>query len=267
MQRMSFIKPFLIFVFIANPIVGVKAEPPAHWQNIDYITASFLDIALNSEYDSRVSKLRKWHSPIYYKIEDNSMDQSLHRSLVKTHLTQLSDITSLSIEPANKASAANLDIIFTAESELENVLKQQKLVHNPRLLNRILYDTICLGHITINSDFEIEHATVIIPIDRARAHGKLVSCIIEELTQTLGLINDSDKVFPSIFNDKSFDTYLSGLDYILLSLLYHPSLKAGMNHHQVANTSYQLLNSQHFKDIVKNAEQLVRQNSLYNLEN
>jgi hypothetical protein len=74
---------------------------------------------------------------------------------------------------------------------------------------------------------------VIIPVDRAREKGKLVSCVVEELTQVLGLPNDSEKVFPSIFNDLSTDVYLSGLDYLLLKMLYDPRVKAGMDEHTV----------------------------------
>lgn len=255
------------FIFFLYSSIVFSAPPSPHWQQTDYIATSFIDIALNNEYDPRRSKLRKWQKPISYIIDDETIDQPLHQRLVEQHLAHLASITSLAINPASNKSSANLRIIFTSESELANIVKQTQLVKNEQQLQRVLFGTICLGHITINANFEIEQATVIIPIDRARAHGKLLSCVIEELSQTMGLINDSDKVYPSIFNDKSFDTYLSGLDYILLSLLYHPSLKAGMDSHSVNNTVRQLLRSQRFQQKVNHAEFLVRQKSLQNLGN
>ena len=70
---------------------------------------------------------------------------------------------------------------------------------------------------------------VIIPVDRARARGKLPACVVEELTQVLGLPNDSEKVFPSVFNDRSIDDFLTGLDVLLLKMLYDPRIKPGMD--------------------------------------
>lgn len=66
-------------------------------------------------------------------------------------------------------------------------------------------------------------------MNHARARGKLVACVVEELTQLLGLPNDSELVFPSIFNDRSTDEFLSPLDVMLLRMLYDPRLKAGMD--------------------------------------
>jgi hypothetical protein len=44
----------------------------------------------------------------------------------------------------------------------------------------------------------------------------------------LGLPRDSDAVFPSIFNDRSTNDYLTGLDVVLLKILYNPKIKTGM---------------------------------------
>ncbi|MBP8189865.1 MAG: DUF2927 domain-containing protein, partial [Aeromonas sp.] len=60
-----------------------------------------------------------------------------------------------------------------------------------------------------------------------------LDCVVEELTQVMGLPNDSDKVFPSIFNDNSIDSFPTGLDYVLLKLAYHPALHAGMTADEV----------------------------------
>jgi hypothetical protein len=57
--------------------------------------------------------------------------------------------------------------------------------------------------------------------------------VVEEVTQVMGLPNDSEKAYPSIFNDKTPDDLLSPLDVILLKLLYEPELKTGMSEQQV----------------------------------
>jgi hypothetical protein len=69
---------------------------------------------------------------------------------------------------------------------------------------------------------------VVIPIDRVMARGRLEACVVEEITQILGLPNDSDDVVPSVFNDHSPDIELSWQDILLVKLLFDPRLRPGM---------------------------------------
>jgi hypothetical protein len=48
-----------------------------------------------------------------------------------------------------------------------------------------------------NKQSELISVLVIIPVDHAMSHGLLPACVIEELTQAMGLPNDSDWVIPS----------------------------------------------------------------------
>ncbi|MFT4791887.1 MAG: hypothetical protein ACI807_000452 [Paracoccaceae bacterium] len=54
------------------------------------------------------------------------------------------------------------------------------------------------------------------------------SCLHEEFTQVLGLLNDGDDVRPSIFNDGQEFALLTRHDEMLLRILYDPRLKPGM---------------------------------------
>jgi hypothetical protein len=54
------------------------------------------------------------------------------------------------------------------------------------------------------------------------------SCLHEEFTQVLGLLNDGDDVRPSIFNDGQEFALLTRHDEMLLRILYDPRLKLGM---------------------------------------
>jgi hypothetical protein len=96
-----------------------------------------------------------------------------------------------------------------------------------------LKEGICLANFATNARYEITRATIIIPVDYSRAKGRFLDCVVEELSQVMGLPNDSDKVFPSIFNDSSIDSFLTGLDYVLLRLAYHPALQPGMTADEV----------------------------------
>lgn len=53
-------------------------------------------------------------------------------------------------------------------------------------------------------------------------------CLLEELTQSLGLPNDSDVMRPSIFSRVDRLLELSPLDVLLLRALYHPNVLPGL---------------------------------------
>ncbi len=73
--------------------------------------------------------------------------------------------------------------------------------------------------------FRASKANIYIPIDNAaeRKH-----CIVEELTQGLGLTNDTSIIQGSIFNDNSWRSSLHSTDEYMVSLLYDKRLIPGM---------------------------------------
>ncbi len=238
-----------------------------NWQSPDYIINSFIDIALHNEYTNKISGVRKWSQPIYYQIIHRTGDRKLHEQLTKAHIEHLARITGVSILPAHLIHQANLKIIFSSEQNLQQELQNDFLLANKQEIEELTHHGVCLGNFSVDARSNITKAIVIIPVDRARAHAKLLSCIVEELTQVLGLPNDSDKVFPSIFNDKSKDNYLSGLDFILLKALYHPSIKTGMNAKQVRHQLERLLVLPEFQQLIIDSEKIANEQGLYPLLN
>lgn len=55
-----------------------------------------------------------------------------------------------------------------------------------------------------------------------------LSCLHEEITQGLGLANDSPSARPSIFNDDEEFALLTRQDELMLKMLYNPALRPGM---------------------------------------
>lgn len=53
-------------------------------------------------------------------------------------------------------------------------------------------------------------------------------CMAEEITQSLGPVNDSDLLAGSLFNDRSKLTGLGRLDWLILGVLYHERIRPGM---------------------------------------
>jgi len=69
----------------------------------------------------------------------------------------------------------------------------------------------------------------------------LNSCLLEELTQSLGLPNDSNMLRPSIFSDRDHLFEMSPQDKILLHTLYHPAMKPGYTRSQAKKAAYTII--------------------------
>lgn len=204
------------------------------WQKADYIKTSFIDIALGREYDKlQKSRLVRWQNTIKVHIASDSGDATLQKDLLSVQIKHLASITGHPIKFDVPLAQANISIIFTQYDQMRD--KVEQYIGNPKNYEKALGEAICLGTFKHNRRGEIFKGVIIIPVDYARQNARFLDCIIEEITQLLGLPNDSDKVFPSIFNDSSIDAYLSPLDYILLKVLYSPRLKAGMSLTQVSD--------------------------------
>lgn len=243
-------------------ISNVSADE--NWKDPQYIQQSFERIALSSEYSEHPPQLRKWRQPIRYQFQHDVADKQLHEQLSTVHLQQLSAITGHPIQATTGNDSANLQIIFTDEARLAGYLSNTMRL-DATTVTQLSRNSVCIANFSVNNNGEIEQALVLIPVDRARAHAKLLACIVEELTQVMGLPNDDVAVFPSIFNDRSHDNFLSGLDYILLKLLYQSDLTVGMNASQARTAIKRIMQRPAFEQWLQQADIEVRASGLYPL--
>lgn len=244
-----------------QPVLIPTLTPVADWKNLTYITQAFSEIALKNEYDVAKHKVRKWRIPVRVFVEHQVGDRALHIQLVQMHLAHLAEITGHDIQLVDTLLDANLHLVFTRQSQWESEVTR---LMGPSSAKNV-HGSVCMAKFALNAKSEIERAWVIIPVDQAQMHGKLVACVVEEITQVLGLPNDSEKVFPSIFNDKTPQDLLTGLDFILLKLLYNPSIRAGMTAAEVKAPLQFLLEQWQRDGTLTHADKTVRQGQLYPL--
>lgn len=230
----------------------------AHWQNKHYIEYSFYDIALRSEYQAVRPVIKKWRKPLRVWASSTAGNAQQQYQLLVSHLNKLTNITQLPVQFVQDKRQANVKVYFVAERQASNVVAREISTAAVKHLKQ----SLCLGHIRYNQRAEITRASVVIPVERAQAYGKLASCVVEELTQMLGLINDSQVVYPTVFNDKTTDEVLTGLDYLLLKLLYAPEIKNGMTIKQAAPLVRKRLRYWEISGLIDQAEQLIQQPKL-----
>ncbi|AEF55759.1 hypothetical protein Mar181_2728 [Marinomonas posidonica IVIA-Po-181] len=247
----------LIFAILSSAVSVAKER----WQDDSYIEDSFIKIALQREYkETNYPKIIRWKKPIRLYFESDAGDAKLQKELLSVHAQHLAYITGLSIDFTQHTSDANIFVIFTKYDQLEDKVRQY--IGDPENIRAALDEAICLGNFRRNSHYEITRGAIIIPVDYARRKARFLDCIVEEITQLLGLPNDSNDVFPSVFNDVSVDTYLSPLDYILLKALYSRHIKPGMNVTQTRKLFPDVLKELHSNGDINNAAQRVQQYSL-----
>ena len=232
------------------------------WPHISYISNSFLEVGLGAEHGkSHNLNLRKWNKPLRIYVEHQIGDQPLHDQLLDAHISQLVKITTFDISRVKNKSEANVYYYFTKQSILPSLVQNEL----DQSVVEYLHGAICLANVKTDKGNNIISAHIFIPVDQARMHGKLVACIVEELTQSLGLIRDSDLVFPSIFNDKTRNALLTGLDEILLRLLAEDTVKAGMSREELEPILHSILMKYQRQGLIRTAEQRVQEGALYEM--
>jgi hypothetical protein len=211
-------------------LLPLSSQAAERWQSDDYLTMSFFEVAMKREYGhAQHVRFSRWQGPIRLKLINEFGDKPLQAEVVKIQSQHLARITGQPIRLVN--DNANLTLIMTKRQQMASWAS--RTIGRDDSVKIALQEGVCLANFATNARYEITRATIIIPVDYSRAKGRFLDCVVEELTQVMGLPNDSDKVFPSIFNDHSIDSFPTGLDYVLLKLAYHPALHAGMTADEV----------------------------------
>lgn len=240
-------------------LAGHSARADERWQSDSYLTESFMAIAMEREYgEARQTRFARWQQPIRLQLVNESGDKPLQADVVKVQAAHLARITG---HPISMVTAKpNLTLIMTDYSKMKSWAN--RTMGGDPSVGMALKEGLCLANFATNAKHEISRATIIIPVDYSRAKGRFLDCVVEEFTQVMGLPNDSDKVFPSIFNDNSIDSFLTGLDYVLLKMAYHPALKAGMSSDEVRAALPLAIKDLRAKGEIREANRRVQQQSL-----
>lgn len=142
---------------------------------------------------------------------------------VDRHARTLTEVSGHDVRLANASEAPNLwvtltTVPFMARLEIPGATRA--------LLRRLAGPGRCYFIAFADNDGVIRRAHVV--ANRLLADRQLTHCLLEELTQSLGLPNDSSRLRPSIFSDSDVLDHLSETDRLLLKVLYDPLMKPGM---------------------------------------
>lgn len=182
------------------------------------------------------STLHRWSMPILVEtVFGPSVDPGQVRqdsATIATFSARLARITGHPIRSTEKNG--NFRVVVLNDQELRNsgpLLKNFMPELSPpqiRFVENMSSDTYCVVFASDPAqDGKIERAVAVI---RAELPDRLrTSCFHEEISQGLGLSNDSAQARPSIFNDDDEFGRLTNHDELLLEILYDDRLVPGMN--------------------------------------
>lgn len=198
-----------LFFLLAGLFVLPAPAPAADPAEVERVSLHFEKVALFLETSGKETALSRWSQPPIINVHGGRE----HFKELAALLNDLGKLTGLGFLTQKKSGKkANFIIRFmpTADIRAKTPLK---------LAN-------CAFRSGRKPDGTIVFAEVFISTDNPE---KTRHCIYQEITQALGLRNDSDIVEDSIFNDKVPRFSLSDTDRILIRTLYDSRLKPGMD--------------------------------------
>ncbi len=201
------------------------------------ILENFNIIAFGNEYTGRrYEAVRKWRQPIWVGIEGKV--PKYFETFVLQHIRDLRRITGHPIRlyysptmhkegrlaPDFDRTKINLILYYLPVEKIPNRLKRY-FDDDPAKVRKMIEVSTCFAKFGTRKN-EIRWAIAVFPSHHPKDFMR--ACVVEELTQVLGLPNDSNAVKPSIFNDHSRYFELTAHDRLMLKMFYDPRITVGM---------------------------------------
>lgn len=164
--------------------------------------------------------VKKFTVPVRFYVEDRSRSSAARRETETFLGTLNSQIRNLNPTIVDDAADANFRVLlvkhFQYGDTVREVFGQGSSGHAPGE---------CLVRIVASPTGIIRSDAVIVT---DASGGLFRKCLIEEVLQGLGPINDDSRLTRSVFNDSTRIEMFTAFDKMILNALYHPSVRAGM---------------------------------------
>lgn len=243
MPRIAYFAAAVLWAAVVGPFPLKAAETKASL-SLDELVEYFDSIVFQSETKgAKPSKVvKKWTQPLRVAIRSFEEDlierngceilrlkrvkvKKPHLRFIKRHLNSLIKATKLKTEDAKKTGEPpNFMINFVPRRQMANPYLAKA---NPKLLKRLASEGGCYFLFWDDgATGKINKAVIVVNSERLLI--RINHCLLEKMTQALGLPNDSNRIEKSIFSDRSRRTELARTDLIVLKTLYDPRMKAGL---------------------------------------
>ncbi len=195
------------------------------------ITDGFFRTAFGAEMRiaGRVDGIRRYDMPVRVVVEGGARPD--RRAQVARIVADIaSRVEHLDIAMAPAGEPGNVVVHLLSERGFYPALRKIYGRDRTRRIQKSL-DPQCLSGFRKDATLRIEHSDVFLIVDRSDFI--FYDCAYEELLQSLGPINDTDKVPWTMFNDAVHMGFFDIYDQYILNILYHPKVLPGMGRDQV----------------------------------
>lgn len=215
------------------PTAGVHAQsaPKAAKLSTDALVDYFEAVAFGARTNPRATNqiIVKWMDPtINLALEEPhaKIDPAMAGKLVamvKAHAATLGKLTGRKFAGARDAAAADIRIFFVRRADMGKIYGPDV---DPKAVAAGAAAGECYSIRWRKTPTSIFKVIVVVNVERDPALTN--SCLLKELTQSMGLPHDSDAMRPSIFSKGDRLTALAPQDEILVRTLYDPRMQAGL---------------------------------------
>lgn len=206
---------------------------------------NFLQIAFFDEFTERNDRLtaggnekvlHRWQGPLRIKLEFGATLGGAERARdsadIATYFARLARLTGLNISLTD--AAPNFIVAIAGPAEKRS-MTARVLAFAPKTSTAALASVTAMREDIYCTVFSYspgqspvyDRAFAVIRAELPPLMRRM--CYHEELAQALGLVNDSPRARPSIFNDNEEFAYLTRQDELLLRILYDRRLRPGMS--------------------------------------
>lgn len=184
------------------------------------------------------SMLRRWSGPVRVgTIFGDSVSAervAADQRLVEDFTVRLADITGLDMAVTDEDSANFLVMFLNREEQREfaKALEKRYPFIEPAVLDAFRNsppEIFCVAYAFASPARPAVYTAALVLVKAEHGPRMRESCVHEEMTQAMGLANDSPEARPSIFNDDEEFALLTRHDEMLLRMLYDPRLSPGMS--------------------------------------
>ena len=223
----AFLSTLVVTVTLAmvvmRPSVAQELRP-----QLDDLVAHFTQVVFGAEYADLTTKpevIAKWAGPVV-GIHVQGRDTPQLIQLASKHIHTLAKLTGLQFRTLTDGEAIpSIDLVFMKRAEMG-------AINGPNLDASVIRSmasdpTMVCYFLTWHSPpARIVKALVVVNVEADPV--RINACLLEELTQVMGLPNDVQAYWPSMFNPNDASTQHSRWDALYIRTLYDARLKPGM---------------------------------------
>jgi len=193
---------------------------------LDDLVRHFGHVLFGDEYGLNTAPkvIAKWQGPIGITVQHRATKPLA--AMVSRRLTDLAKLTGVRFKQVKPgAPGQSIDLLFLKRKEMSLV---QGANINPQTIKTLTSDPsmVCFFLSWRKPADRLVKAIVVVNVERDPV--SIDACLLEELTQVMGLPNDVDAYWPTLFKPVDQSLEWSVWDRLYLKTLYDPRLKPGM---------------------------------------